>query len=406
MNARCETQLTSATAVAELPPEQQEAAAEPLPANATEGKQRLAVLRVLLEIPVTNAPFQALSVPLARQQRITLCTYFRAASPVPPEIRLFEGDGTLWGFVRVLRQALQSDRYDVIHAHTPHVAVVILALTLFQFRLWKTTVFSVHNCYQNQKLRNRLLMIPVFVWFGRIICCGESTRDSFPGWFRWLAGKRLRVVVNGVDVRRVEAARQRWGSATPPSPFVVVAVGRLVPIKNLSTVIRAVANLGGQDWRLRVVGDGPLRASLQEQCRQEGLENSVEFTGMLPRDEVYPQLFSSDVYVSTSWGEGLPVAVLEAMACGCPVILSDIAPHREIARDADFIPLVSPEDTAGFTREIARLRDLSPAERRELGERCAQWVRTYFSLESMHRGYEAVFREVSRSPQEAARHAS
>jgi glycosyltransferase involved in cell wall biosynthesis len=122
---------------------------------------------------------------------------------------------------------------------------------------------------------------------------------------------------------------------------------------------------------------------------------------MLPRDDVYRRLVDSDVYVSTSRGEGLPVSVLEAMACGKPVILSDIAPHREIAGSADFIPLIAPDDIQGFGREIERFRKMPPEERAELGKRCRRLVEEKFSLKSMHNNYGRIYAEaMSRASEE------
>ncbi|HSR23706.1 MAG TPA: glycosyltransferase, partial [Candidatus Eisenbacteria bacterium] len=120
----------------------------------------------------------------------------------------------------------------------------------------------------------------------------------------------------------------------------------------------------------------------------------VELTGLLPREQVYGRLLDADVFLSTSRIEGLPVAVIEAMACRRPVVLSDIPAHREIAAGADFVPLVPVGDVDGFARELRRLRGLAPAERAAIGERCRTLVQARFDLHTMRAGYERVYREV------------
>jgi glycosyltransferase involved in cell wall biosynthesis len=90
----------------------------------------------------------------------------------------------------------------------------------------------------------------------------------------------------------------------------------------------------------------------------------------------------------------MPMAVLEAMACRCPVILSDIPAHREIADGADFIPLVEADDVVGLAREVARFNGMSGAARAELGERCRSLVEQRFSLAAMQGRYEDLYLEV------------
>jgi glycosyltransferase involved in cell wall biosynthesis len=82
------------------------------------------------------------------------------------------------------------------------------------------------------------------------------------------------------------------------------------------------------------------------------------------------------------------------MACRCPVILSDIPPHREIAEGVDFIPLIQPDDVAGFAREIRRFREMSPVERAGIGGKCRKLVEEQFSLEAMHTGYEVIYTQI------------
>jgi glycosyltransferase involved in cell wall biosynthesis len=356
--------------------------------------RRLRVLHVITAAGPTNGQVNEHCLPLARDRDITICSVFPASMPMPSEITVFDGDGTTRGFLRTLERALDAADYDVIHAHAAVAGAGLLGLSLRRRRSLANCVYTIQNSYRNYKLRNRLLLYAITAAFPRIVFCSNAARDSMPGSLRWLGRRKTVVIPNAVDTSRVS----RVAHSVPGRsnrPFTVVSVGRLIPIKNSVTVIEAFSRLGGS--RLVFVGDGSLRATLRSEADRRSLNGQVVFTGLVDRDDVYRHVAGGDVVVSASRGEGLPVAVLEAMACARPVVLSDIPPHREIAERAPFLRLVPTEDVDAFARELGRLRDMSADERRELGQRCRAAVRTGFGLEAMHRAYVPVYTDVIRT---------
>lgn len=358
-------------------------------------EQPLAVLHLLLTMGETSSGYNEHCLPMADRRAISICTYYKPQVTPPGNITVFAGDDTVPGFFRALRAALAAREYDIIHAHSVHVALFFLMAGLLgRARLIPSSVVTLHTSFPNYKLRNRLIVLPAFALFRRLVCCSYASFDSFPSFFKRLAGERLCVVQNGLDVERLDGAARRYAPKPPGEPFTLVAVGRLIPVKNPLVAQRAFREADDRASRMVFVGEGHLRELLVAEQRPGELAGRVELTGLVPRERVYEHLIGSDVFISTSRIEGLPVAVIEAMACRRPVILSDIPPHREIAAGADFIPLVPPDDVAGFAREIERLRRMSPAERASIGERCRAIVQERFSLDAMHRGYDAVYGQV------------
>ena len=255
----------------------------------------------------------------------------------------------------------------------------------------RSAVYTVQNCYQNYKLRNRLLLVPVFAFFPRVTCCSHASLESFPGFYKWLAGDRLCVVQNGPDIDRIDRIIRNNGKHIQNADFTLASVGRLIEIKNPLSVLSAFIRGRDRASRLLFIGEGDLRSSLMTQIEEYGLGGHIVLTGLIPREKVFEHLTKADLFISTSRGEGLPFAVLEAMACRCPVILSDIAPHREIAAGTDFIPLIQPDNVAGFAREIKRFRQMSASERAQIGEKCRKLVEEQFSLAAMHKKYEEIY---------------
>jgi glycosyltransferase involved in cell wall biosynthesis len=367
--------------------------------HTTPHTRRLRILHIVLSIGETNSTYNEHCLPMAGQRDITLCTYFKSPIAVPPAITIFEGDGSLAGFLRALRMALRAKTYDVIHAHTPHVAFLFQVATFLSGRRsLPLAIVTVHDSYPNYKIRNRLLFLPVFARFARVVCCSRSSFNSFPGLYRWLAGDRLGAVPNGLDIARVDRIAAAGKHRRERGDFNVVAISRLVKIKNPFTVLGAFRAGTNRGSHLTYIGDGPLRRSLLTMCSKDGLDGQVTFTGMLPREKVFERVLGADLFVSASRGEGLPVAVLETMACGCPVVLSDIPPHREIVGNVDFIPLIRPDDETGFKREIESFQNMAPSDRARIGALCRSLVAERFSLEAMHAGYDAIYTAISPRP--------
>ncbi len=131
---------------------------------------------------------------------------------------------------------------------------------------------------------------------------------------RTCTAAKATVISNGVDM---DGARPNAGSIEPGA-IEIVSVGRLAEPKDFSTLVEAMARLEPGAVRLRVLGDGPLRASLEAQIADRGVSAAVELVGEVA--DVRPYLGSSDVFVLSSRSEGMPLSVLEAMAAlppGC-----------------------------------------------------------------------------------------
>ncbi|HJW91860.1 MAG TPA: glycosyltransferase family 4 protein [Anaerolineales bacterium] len=358
---------------------------------------RLRILHVILAIKPTNCQYNEHCLPMLHKRDITICTFFKSEITPPAGITLFSGDSTLVGFHRALLAAFSGSEYDIIHVHTPHAGVLLLA-TLFLAGLYSklipSSVHTVHNSFQNFKLRNKLMFLPSFIFFRRLVFCSYSAYDSFPAFYKWLGGNRMHVIQNAVDLDRIDRIL-KWNQsrATLSGQFTIATVG-LIKMKNPLTVLEAFRQSSDEVSQLVFIGEGKPRPMVAQEVDQSGLHNQVRMTGLIGRDSVFEYFAQADVYVSASWGEGLPVAVLEAMACRNPVILSDIPPHREIAVDSDFIPLVKPGDAAGFAREIHKFREMSTAERAKIGQNCRKLIEERFSLPAMHAGYEEVYRQI------------
>jgi glycosyltransferase involved in cell wall biosynthesis len=369
--------------------------------------RRIRVLHLILVLGETNGQYNEHCLPMVGVRDISICTYFVPQLRPPPEIRLFAGDGSLRGFFRALRAALNTSDYDVVHAHVPHTGLLLVVGLLLwrRFKALRTSlVYTVQDSFYDYKLRNQAMTVIALAAFKRVVFCSRAAYESLPRPWKWLVRGRWRVVQNGADIERVDRAIAAGTVPRDEGRFTVISVGRLEKVKDPLTLLAAFARSAGVDGRLVFVGAGALESAAVSSAVRLGLKDRVLLTGLIPRDDVFVQCASADVFVSTSHGEGLPVAVLEAMTSRCPVILSDIPPHRELAAGADFIPFIPPGDVEGFADEIQRFRHMSSQERLEIGGRCREHVIRRFTLPIMHAGIEAVYRELPQLADASASH--
>lgn len=147
-----------------------------------------------------------------------------------------------------------------------------------------------------------------------------------------IPAERISVIPCVIEpVVREPAARE------PNGTLHAISLASLYPHKNQAVLLDGVAaaRRNGVDVRLRVIGDGPMMASLYRRCMELGIRGAVDWYGAMSRRDMYqPLLATSDVFLSASRFEGLPLSVQEGMAHGLPLVLSDIPPHRESAGEA------------------------------------------------------------------------
>jgi glycosyltransferase involved in cell wall biosynthesis len=196
---------------------------------------------------------------------------------------------------------------------------------------------------------------------------------------------RMRVVPNAIDV-----ARFAPNPAAARAKGCVVFVGRLAPDKNLGTLVEAVARVPGAS--LRLVGDGPERAALEAAAHRTGAQ--VEFTGRVSNDAVPVLLNTAALFALPSHYEGQPKALLEAMACGLPVLGADVPGTREAVRHGETGWLCAP-NAESLAAALRSLLD-DDALRERLGREARAAVEREHSVDSVVQRELAVIRELTR----------
>jgi glycosyltransferase involved in cell wall biosynthesis len=193
-----------------------------------------------------------------------------------------------------------------------------------------------------------------------------------------VASDRLSVVPNGICVERFASPRQATNRR-------IGTVGRLVPEKNYPLLLRAVASI--PNLELVFVGDGPLRQELERHAGPQ-----AQFLGQ--RDDIAKLLAGFDVFALSSSTEGMSIALLEAMAAACPIVVTAVGGNTELIQDEVTGLVVPPDDAIALCAAIERLlADRVLANR--LGTAAREVACQRFSVAAMTQRYEELWRRLA-----------
>ncbi|MDZ7651165.1 MAG: glycosyltransferase [Burkholderiaceae bacterium] len=244
----------------------------------------------------------------------------------------------------------------------------------------------------------------------------RATRRAFrPTVQRWIAlsshienylrssvgvpARRLTRICNGVDIERFQPLAG-GRTAISGSPFddhsfcLVGTVGRLQTVKDQTNLVRALAyaigkSAGGRArLRLAIVGDGPQRAEVEAVIAATGMEPYVWLAGA--RDDIPSVVRGLDIFALPSLAEGISNTILEAMACGLPVVATRVGGNPDLVHDGQTGLLVPPADPRALGEALLALLH-EPAARRRLGQTARTVCERSFSLERMVADYAAVY---------------
>lgn len=255
-----------------------------------------------------------------------------------------------------------------------------------------------HGVKSRISLRSKLLYYFTLRRMAKIVSVSEGGMADIQSLFWGVAPEKLMAIPNGLDFTRfsgVEAGNRSdlFGTGFD-SKRVFITVSRLASKKNLERLLRAFSHVHSAypNAGLVIVGDGVLRARLEEFVRDKGLTGSVAFLGF--RDDIPNLLKSADIYAIPSLREGLPRSLLEAMAVGKPVLASRIHGHEEVVLDPAHGRLVDAADADDIAAAIEYFMRLTTAELAAQGEAASDHVRTHFNCELMKQKYRQLFDEL------------
>jgi glycosyltransferase involved in cell wall biosynthesis len=206
---------------------------------------------------------------------------------------------------------------------------------------------------------------------------------------------RLHLIYNGVDLRRfgASAPANRASFGIPQDALVVGACAQLTPTKAWDDFLAVLRRLRERSAPVHglIVGDGPLRAQLEAQCRDSGLQGAVTFAGF--QSDVSVGLRCMDVYLSMSKAEGLSVGLIEAMASALPAVVTDVGGTREQVLDGVNGFVVAAGDVDRAIAAVGRLAS-DVVLRRSMGEAGRRRAWQMFDVSSMVGRYLDLYRSV------------
>ncbi len=287
-----------------------------------------------------------------------------------------------------LRRHASAIGADLVHAHLPAMgAVARLAVSV-------PVVYTEHNVAGSYRGPVRLVNRLTYRGNRAVTAVSQAVADSVTGY----PGPSVRLVSNGVrcEVTPDESAAARAELGVGPETPLVVHVGNIRPHKGHAVLVQAVAALSSLVPGVRVVSiggekhDGDLDR-VRRLASEAGVAQTLCFLGR--REDALSFVAAADVFANPSDFEGLPVAILEAMALERPVVATAVGGVPSVVTDSETGLLVPPGDPEALAEALARLL-LDPVVAADLGAAGRKVVERDFGLEAMVRMFEAMYEEV------------
>jgi len=282
-----------------------------------------------------------------------------------------------------LKRIVKTDQYDIIHCHTPVASV----LTRFAARNCKNTtlIYTAHgfHFFKGAPLINWMLYYPVERYCARytdkLITINKEDYDRAKELTLRKSGESYYIPGVGLDLEKInainidrEAKRKELG--IPINAFLIVSVGELNKNKNHKVIIEALFNINNPQIHYVICGQGVLKDYLKDLIKKHGLENQVHLLGY--RKDIIEINKCADLFAFPSRREGLGLAALEAMACGLPIVTSNVHGIIDYSQDGITGYNCNPNSVKEFKIALDNIFK-EKTKRNEMGSYNIDYVRRY-----------------------------
>ncbi|MDD4588559.1 MAG: glycosyltransferase family 4 protein [Heliobacteriaceae bacterium] len=301
----------------------------------------------------------------------------------------------LWQVFQVVRRL----NPEIVHTHGVRANLVgRLAAKMAGVRHTVTTVHSVlaHDYPDNTArwLNYRMERLTAGLT-ERFIAVADFLKKSLCA--QGIPAEQIVVIPNGIDLAKFEAGEGRQAvrmelGIAPDAPLVGM-VGRFHPVKGHKFLVAAAQEIVKLNPAVRflLVGDGIIRAEIENDIKERHLEPYFVFTGF--RDDIAAIYRALDILALPSLSEGLSLTLMESMYCGCPAVASAVGGNPEIIVDGKTGLLVPPGDSLGLAAALLRLVE-NPGEAQRLGEAARKTIEERFTVKRMAERTQVVYRQL------------
>tara|TARA_B100000886_G_scaffold311017_1_gene246107 strand:- start:14684 stop:15760 length:1077 start_codon:yes stop_codon:yes gene_type:complete len=356
------------------------------------------LLRLTPALKSTSAPYNQFSLGFKETIDQTLFSLNAHHDvEIDKKISVSHSNGSIVKAFFTLKKLIQINKYDIVHIHNGLTGVIFLiAILPFNARLLNKTVFTLHNSWHVLKSRNKFLDLLVMIFSKSVCACGQSSYDSIPNVVKFLIGKKIISVSNGFDHERIDRVEKKRGTIEhfSSTKLKIVCVGVLNNTKNQIALLKVLKKTQ-INAEVVFLGDGINKQKLINFSKSISRSVDISFKGLVSRDIAIEHMLEADLFISLSKGEGLPIAVLEAMYAGCFLILSSIPPHIEVSPPRDrcnFVQLANNDEVIqSLNNVISNLREIKMGRHKS-----KEYAITNFSINNMLQTYMKVYESLKK----------
>lgn len=282
-----------------------------------------------------------------------------------------------------IKSLIARECYDIVHCHTPVAALVVRLATRKVRKKGTKVIYTAHgfHFFEGAPIINWLLYYPLELFLARYtdVLITINNEDYNRAKKSFKAGSVEYIPGVGIDVDKfvkieINKKSKRKEMEIPEDVFIALSVGELNKNKNHETVIRALAMLNNPKIHYVICGQGLLESYLKNLIKELGLEKQVHLLGF--RKDIAEICKTSDVFVFPSKREGLGLAALEAMACGLPIVTSNVHGILDYSINGKTGFVCSPTDVLGFAEAIGKLFNNNET-RSKIGQQNIKLVKKY-----------------------------
>lgn len=323
----------------------------------------------------------------------------RLVASLPPGVRHYPLGGTSRFaagrvVIRFIRVALKESP-DIVHAHLLQANLLSRLTKLIgsQARVVNTTHCNYgleHRSYNPYK---------IYRWTKRLV--DLHTAVSMPALSTLceqgsIAEDRAKLVFNAIDCSQYNQARQdeTWSADKSYRPFRWIAVGRLNPVKNYGLLLDAASRLvkEGSRFTIDIAGEGKELEKLRATVVRYSMDHVVNFLGLV--HDLSERLSTYDGYVICSNNEALPMALLEAMASGLPVVGSRVGEIPSIIAKSRGGLCIGPGDVNELASAMSQVMQMAPSDRHEWGKRNRAYIEDTFGMDQIVNVWERIYSQL------------